>query len=130
MHEQQSKKRHAHGKEAEHAKQHSETLNATVRPSSEGASSKEANRIMCATDWLVQGVAKRHRAWQHHAPKAQQDTHPYSRSSNASYVTTSTKCSSVMCSAARAARPPRAPNLPLPRPPRSASPNNPVPSNQ
>ena len=63
-------------------KQPSRTLNATVRPSSEGATSKEANGIVCATDWQVQAVARRDRAWQHHAPNAQHNTHPYARSSN------------------------------------------------
>ena len=30
----------------------------------------------------MQAVAKRDRAWQHHAPNAQHDTHPYARNSN------------------------------------------------
>ena len=46
----ESRKRDAHCGKAGHAKQPSTTLNATVRPSSEGATSKEANGIVCATD--------------------------------------------------------------------------------
>ena len=78
----ESRKRDAHREKAGHAKQPSRTLNATVRPSSEDATSKEANGIVCATGWQVQAVAKRDRAWQHHAPTAQHDTHPYARNSN------------------------------------------------